>query len=42
MALPVEGKTRKAAIDIISQAFPDRGIANMIGNNLAYTDASDH
>lgn len=40
--LDVEGKTKKAALDVIHQKFPDRGIANMISNNLAYTAESDH
>ena len=34
----VDGKTKKAALDVIAEKFPDRGIANMISNNLAYTD----
>ena len=40
--LPVEGQTRKAALDIIKAEFKDEGIANFIANNLVYTDADDH
>lgn len=41
-SLDVEGKSKKAAVDIISQKFQDRGVANMISNNLAYTDVDNH
>ena len=40
--LPVVGKTRKEATDIIKAAYPDPGIANFIVNNLVYTEADNH
>ena len=40
--LPVVGKTRKEAMDIIQGEFKDPGIANFIANNLVYTDADQH
>jgi len=41
-SLDVVGKTRKSAIETIGKKFADRGIANMISNNLSYTDSSEH
>ena len=41
-AIDIEGKTRKAAIDLINSKYNDKGIANLITNNLAYSDSSDH
>ena len=41
-ALDVEGKSKKAALDVIQQKFQDRGVANMISNNLAYTEEDNH
>lgn len=41
-ALPVENKPRQAAMDVLNKAFPDKGIANMISNNLVYTEESDY
>jgi esterase len=41
-SIDIEGKTRKAAIDLINSKYADKGIANLITNNLAYSDANDH
>ena len=41
-SLDVEGKTRKSAIEIIGKKFTDKGIANMISNNLAYSNENEH
>ena len=41
-AIDIEGKSRKAAIDLINSKFSDKGVANLITNNLAYTDENDH
>lgn len=41
-AIDIEGKSRKAAIDLINSKYTDKGVANLITNNLAYTDANDH
>ena len=41
-AIEIEGKTRKAAIDLINSKYTDKGIANLITNNLAYSNDSDH
>ena len=41
-ALDVEGKTKQGALDVIEKAFTDKGIANMISNNLAYTEDDNH
>ena len=40
--LDIEGKSKKGALEVIASKFTDRGIANMISNNLAYTDADNH
>lgn len=40
--LDIEGKSKKGALDVIAAKFTDRGIANMISNNLAYTDQDNH
>jgi hypothetical protein len=37
-SIDIEGKTKKAAMDLISSKYSDKGIANMIANNLAYND----
>lgn len=34
----IEGKTKKAAMDLIASKYSDKGIANLITNNLAYND----
>ena len=41
-SLDVEGKTKKGALDVIEKAFTDKGLANMISNNLAYTEEDNH
>lgn len=40
--LNVEGKSKKGALEVIAQKFTDRGIANLISNNLAYTEDDNH
>jgi len=40
--IPVAGKTRKGALDLIKAEFKDEGIANFIANNLVYSEADDH
>ena len=40
--LRIEGLARKAAIDLINSKFSDKGIANFVANNLAYTEEDDH
>ena len=40
--LPVVGRTRKEALDLIKAEFKDEGIANFIANNLVYSDADNH
>jgi esterase len=41
-AIDIEGKSRKAAIDLINSKFSDKGVANLITNNLAYSVDNDH
>lgn len=41
-AIDIEGKSRKAAIDLINSKFSDKGVANLITNNLAYSGDNDH
>jgi pimeloyl-ACP methyl ester carboxylesterase len=41
-ALDVEGKSKKAALEVVQSKFQDKGIANMISNNLAYTEDDNH
>jgi len=41
-SLDVEGKTRKAAIEIIQSNFKDIGISNFIGSNLVYDEATNN
>ena len=41
-AIEIEGKTRKEAIDLINSKYTDKSIANLITNNLAYSNDSDH
>jgi len=34
--------TRKGAIDLINEKYKDKGMANLITNNLAYSEEDDH
>lgn len=38
----MEGKSKKAALEVVQAKFSDKGIANMISNNLAYTEDDNH
>ena len=39
--LNITGKTRKAAIDVIKESFPDVGIANFIASNVVYDELTN-
>ncbi len=42
MSINIDGKGKKSALAEIESKFPDKGIANMISNNLAYTEEDNH
>lgn len=42
MALDIEGKGKKSALEVIEATFKAKGIANIISNNLAYTEDDNH
>eukprot|EP00351_Strombidinopsis_sp_SopsisLIS2011_P006001 CAMPEP_0116871044 /NCGR_PEP_ID=MMETSP0463-20121206/1233_1 /TAXON_ID=181622 /ORGANISM="Strombidinopsis sp, Strain SopsisLIS2011" /LENGTH=126 /DNA_ID=CAMNT_0004508749 /DNA_START=453 /DNA_END=830 /DNA_ORIENTATION=- len=40
--LPVEGKTKMAATEIIDKQFKDKGLANFVSSNIVYDEKTNY